>query len=1136
MTQPLARQLRNFRQAAIKLDLQILGWRVYSLTLVALLLFLLTEGIFFLSAGSRIMAYKVVFALFILVLLAALVITVMILFNWWPRYKPLAIAGKLGKLKFAKPDAVVNALQLEEQLAASTAPELSRAYIEQTGWELQKLEPKKVFPRRLARYWKLVTLGLQILVLVAMVAQPDFFGGALYRWSHPRREFPVPKPFNLVNYTRDVSILGGEDVTINIQSIGARPDSVYLELITAASADDTSRKLVTITKATTASEPGKYRFELKEIYRDFIYRAYVPATRFWQSWQEVSTENARITVTDRPNFRDFTITVIPPAYSKLETRSQQGNQADVQGLRGATIRIDLTANRNLGEGHIVVDDKPLPMQIRSRRATGDFKLNKNGNFLVRISDVRGITNRDPITYHLQIIPDQLPDMRVIEPPLIVELGDDQFVPIHLQLTDDFGFSDLQISYEVRNTSPIEIQPYTAIHTITELKPALLTQEVFSTWDLAHLDLFPGDEVHYHFEVYDNDDVSGPKKSLSGNFIARLPSLDDLFMALEEQETILSNELDLEADQLEAIREQLEQTRLELLKNDEMNWEQQKALEETLEKAQAQVEQLQKFAEALEQLSEQAEKHGLFSEDLLQKFNQLQELVEELITPELLQDMERLNEALENLDSREMLSALEQMSANMDQLEQQLDRFIDIFKRVQAEQKLEEVRKRLEQLAENQAKLDAELQRTSDQTNPSDMARLAFEEKRNTEEFQNIRSVMEEAAQTLEQFSTESAQDLEQLEESDLTEGTESALNQSSRELSHQQPQSARPHSRQARQNLEQLQSEFADLQQQFQEATTAEMARKFRSIMRDLLTISKEQERLQSTTAGLTRNSPRLGEAAGRQQMLQDQLRQTMSNLMDLSKETFAVTPEIGKAVGMSYAQMQGARQNLEERNSSQATNQQQAAMQALNEAALAVSQAMQNMQQSGSASGYEEFLQRMQQMSGQQQGINNQGMQLALGQMSAAAQQALMKRLAQEQGQVRKSLQELMNDMKQGSQQGLGDLSGIAQEMDEVLKDLQRQRYTRQTQERQQRILSRMLDSQKSMTQRDYKQKRKSDTAEQVVFSGPGGLPSDLGQRRSLIMEALNQALKSGYSADYQTMIRRYFDSISQEEVLEQK
>jgi hypothetical protein len=123
-----------------------------------------------------------------------------------------------------------------------------------------------------------------------------------------------------------------------------------------------------------------------------------------------------------------------------------------------------------------------------------------------------------------------------------------------------------------------------------------------------------------------------------------------------------------------------------------------------------------------------------------------------------------------------------------------------------------------------------------------------------------------------------------------------------------------------------------------------------------------------------------------------------------------------------------------------------------------------------------------------------------------------------------------MMNEMRHSGQHGLGDLSGIGREMDEVIKDLQRRRFTRKTQERQQRILSRMLDSQTSMTQRGFKEERKSTVAgSEVIYEGPGGLPVDLGQRQNLALQALNKSINAGYSREHQTMIKRYFNSLSQ-------
>ena len=52
------------------------------------------------------------------------------------------------------------------------------------------------------------------------------------------------------------------------------------------------------------------------------------------------------------------------------------------------------------------------------------------------------------------------------------------------------------------------------------------------------------------------------------------------------------------------------------------------------------------------------------------------------------------------------------------------------------------------------------------------------------------------------------------------------------------------------------------------------------------------------------------------------------------------------------------------------------------------------------------------------------------------------------------------------------------------------------------------------------------------MKFIGPGGLPIDRGQRKNLALDAMNRSLNAGYSREYQTMIKRYFNTMSQLEV----
>ena len=119
------------------------------------------------------------------------------------------------------------------------------------------------------------------------------------------------------------------------------------------------------------------------------------------------------------------------------------------------------------------------------------------------------------------------------------------------------------------------------------------------------------------------------------------------------------------------------------------------------------------------------------------------------------------------------------------------------------------------------------------------------------------------------------------------------------------------------------------------------------------------------------------------------------------------------------------------------------------------------------------------------------------------------------------------------GSSHGSEGLGVIAKEMEEIINDFEYNRVNRRTIKRQERILTRMLHSQKSLQKQDMNEKRRAMKGVNFDHKGPGGLPEDLGQRRNIAIESLNNALKAGYSQDYQIMIRRYFNKMAQSDRL---
>ena len=182
-------------------------------------------------------------------------------------------------------------------------------------------------------------------------------------------------------------------------------------------------------------------------------------------------------------------------------------------------------------------------------------------------------------------------------------------------------------------------------------------------------------------------------------------------------------------------------------------------------------------------------------------------------------------------------------------------------------------------------------------------------------------------------------------------------------------------------------------------------------------------------------------------------------------------------------------------------------------------------------ASGMESYLEQLEQMAKEQQQINQGTDQCMMpgggmpGQMNI--QEALMQRLQSQQKALQEQLGEMLSE-NPGEQGGEG-LSKAMDDMEEVIKDFKRKKIDRETIDKQEKILSRMLDSQKSLKQKDYNEKRKSKTAEKIDYDGPISLPDDKGERQTILTNALEDALNQGYSTDYQIIMKKYFKYLEQ-------
>jgi len=80
---------------------------------------------------------------------------------------------------------------------------------------------------------------------------------------------------------------------------------------------------------------------------------------------------------------------------------------------------------------------------------------------------------------------------------------------------------------------------------------------------------------------------------------------------------------------------------------------------------------------------------------------------------------------------------------------------------------------------------------------------------------------------------------------------------------------------------------------------------------------------------------------------------------------------------------------------------------------------------------------------------------------------------------------------------------------------------------ERQESILSHLLDTRRSVRQRGFKEERESEAAKPYEIGPSPRLPEDAGERNRMLREELMRSLKEARYSDYEPMIRAYFQQL---------
>ncbi len=966
-----------------------------------------------------------------------------------------------------------------------------------------------------------------VLAVAFVVIMPGVFNYSYEVYSHPTTEIAPPLGYKVVPIPGSTEWVKYRDIKIGAAIFGDRlpkKATIYHRLV---GGNWQRSKIDLRTKKSVATENGDsvaFAVTLRQINRSFDY--YVQAGR-------VKTDIQKIDVVDRPRVTGIKLSVFYPDYTDLPPTVIDENNGSFSALAGSRVNMAVETNLPVQQAELVfVDTSHTPLKVSGKTAETSLLVEKSQSYYIRLVDHLGEENPDPIEYYITAIPDEYPSIDVLRPGYDVNLNDEMSLPLKVRIYDDYGFSSLVLKYSVVSHGKQSEEHVAVLHFSDRIKTE---GDIEFNWDMDQLHLYPGDYVLYHFEVADNDRISGPKISRSRQYVARLPSLDEIIAQTEAEGTqriTRTEELYRQgkelAERMRNVVRKIEAQSKQARRADE--WQHQKELESIADKNSEIVDQLEKMAQQMEQSVDKLKDNALLSREILERLAQIQKLFEEVATQEMKEAQRRLMEALQKMDPSELKKAMNDFQLSQEELLQRLERTLALLKRLQLEQKMEAMVRQAEQLVEAQQGMNQKTESSRKESLPplaesEDELRSSLKELK--QETGNLKDLAREAKM---EASPEVLKFTEAIEKTNA----EQNMGDMSQALSAKQKNAA---SKEGKSALSKL-SEMLDAMQQqllaLKGCDQDEIQKAMRMVLDDANYLSRKQENLERQTAVVDPHSIVLRDLAAAQQDLVSSCSGLKNRISELGKKSPFIASELQMLVSGAIHNMELATEGLDIEKGTIAMRNQREAMVKLNEASIRLMESLNQQKQCNKGGNCNKNISKLESLCNKQNQLNQQTRQCNNPSLNFDGSQLpfrqRLQKLAGEQGSIRKSLKELNAEFGD-SRQILGRLDDIAREMIQAEEDLANGEIGEQTIQRQLRIYSRMLQASRSLQRKDLSQQRRATTATEQPYHVPLALPADIFNDRTSFEDKLHRFLGDNYPPQYEEQIKAYFKVLLQAE-----
>jgi len=1015
-------------------------------------------------------------------------------------------------------DKLINILQLNEQVNQQPQTELLLASIEQKTTELNPIPFSAAIDiRENIKYLKYAAIPLFLFLIIALY-KINILTDSSERLINYNTYFEKPAPFKFELNSANLQAIKNEDFSVSTTLSGNEiPQQVYVEI---------GGQLFKLDKLDKFS----HEFTFNNIQENTTFRFF--ADGFYSAPYEIS-------VLPNPSLQGFDVELVYPKYLK-RSNQQLSNAGDMQIPQGTVVKWNFQT-QDVEQLSLAIADTSLEAE-RVSETNFQYKKQfyKSSPYAISGKN-KFIASKDTLRYFIDVVPDLYPS---IELEQRTDSVSSKRVYFKGYIKDDYGLTQLTFNYSFLNKEEDKTLHSEKIGFNINSNQ----DQFFHFWNLAPLNIESGDEIEYYFEVWDNDGINGRKSSRSSKMVFKAPTLNELSEQTKKNNEEIKNDLQQSINSAKNIKKGLEDLNKKMLEKKNLGWEEKKKFDELLEQQKELQKELEQINQQNQQNNQKNEEYRQIDERILEKQEQLQKIFDELMNEDLKKMFEEMEKLMERMDKNQLQQQLEQMELKNEDLEKELDRTLELFKQLEVEQKVDELKNKLDDLAEKQEKL-------SEQTKNKELSKEELEKKQ--EELNKEFDKIQEDFKELEEKNQELERPNEMPNTSDEQKKIDENMEQGKEEISKGKNSKASEMQKQASDDMKSLSDKLSQMQGQMSSQQTGEDMENLRQILENLLRLSFDQEELMEKVKATNFTDPNYLALTQKQKQLKDASKVIQDSLFELSKRVVQLQSIVNKEINAINNNMDKAVEQMANRNTGVATSRQQLAMTSINNLALLLDEAVQQMQKqmaaqqnSGSCKNpgsnpgqkpgnsaaignmkklQEQLNKQMQEMKdalekGEKPGQKNDG-----GKTGGFGMSKEIAKMAATQGALRQKLQELQKQLEsEGGMDGKkagNKLNEISKMMEETETDLVNKNLTRQTMQRQEEILTRLLESEKAMREREFDDKRESREAKNEEYRNP----SEFFEYNSIKNKEIEllKTLPPSFSTFYKEKVSGYFKTI---------